>query len=861
MKNFIFKSQRLLMTGLMLLFAAGIWADNEFKVANDVFIEPGMTHEVQFVLNNTDPVAAMQANVVLPNGIVYVANSIKVNGERIDPDDHTVNFIKMSTGENGETTYRFSVLFSNVSNPLPIPGNEGVIATIEVIAAKTFNKKAFIELNTVVGTDVNVNKIDFANSSAAIMPLVAKIDVPEKEISMHRGSVARVDVELDNENVEISGIQADIVLPEGISVAQNEKGRLDFIRSERMPLGAQFSYAYDKDDNSRLRVIISSITGENIIGNAGTLFSFNITAQDLAEVSEARIEKVIVSDAANNAYALEDVVKITITNDSVTVLAPVMQRHEALQAALDEAVVRVNEYCVNTKDSVYVTGLQAAVQNDIDALELTIKAAFEDGTLAETGEELLSEAEPAIGDSIVAYETKAKAYEDMFINEVAYVRLSETFAALEKSLSDANDTISAKYPEAAAMEAIQAMQKDVADTIAAYKAEVEAQYAAVALNDESSVDSIGVENSIAALVAAAKEAQEAYENGAEANEAAYVRLSEVLAALEKSLSDANDTVSTKYPEAAAMESIQAMQKNVADTIAAYKAEVEALYAAVALNDESAVDSIGVENSIAALLAAAKEAQEAYENGAEANEAAYVRLSEVLAALEKSLSDANDTVSTKYPEAAAMESIQAMQKNVADTIAAYKVEVEAQYAAGVLNDESTVNAAGVEAAIEAMLAAAKEAQQANDDAIRKAANEAAYQRLNGEIATLQGRLDANRESILTNCPLVAADFIDKLDELQDEIDQLKSSVDAQYKAVELNDESTIETAALKAAISQVLKDALNAQQHVVGIETAKTDDSRIVKIYNVTGAEVKNMVKGQVYIVKYANGKTKKVFNK
>ena len=659
MKNFIFKSQRLLMTGLMLLFAAGIWADNEFKVANDVFIAPGMTHEVQFVLNNTDPVAAMQANVVLPNGIAYVANSIKVNGERIDLDDHTVNFIKMSTGENGETTYRFSVLFSNVSNPLPIPGNEGVIATIEVIAAKTFNKKAFIELNTVVGTDVNVNKIDFANSSAAIMPLVAKIDVPEKEISMHRGSVARVDVELDNENVEISGIQADIVLPEGISVAQNEKGRLDFIRSERMPLGAQFSYAYDKDDNSRLRVIISSITGENIIGNAGTLFSFNITAQDLAEASEARIEKVIVSDADNNAYALEDVVKITITNDSVTVLAPVMQRHEALQAALDEAVVRVNEYCVNTKDSVYVTGLQAAVQNDIDALELTIKAAFEDGTLAETGEELLSEAEPAIGDSIVAYETKAKAYEDMFINEVAYVRLSEALAALEKSLSDANDTVSAKYPEAAAME----------------------------------------------------------------------------------------------------------------------------------------------------------------------------------------------------------SIQAMQKNVADTIAAYKAEVEAQYAAGVLNDESTVNAAGVEAAIEAMLAAAKEAQQANDDAIRKAANEAAYQRLNGEIATLQGRLDANRESILTNCPLVAADFIDKLDELQDEIDQLKSSVDAQYKAVELNDESTIETAALKAAISQVLKDALNAQQHVVGIETAKTDDSRIIKIYNVTGAEVKNMVKGQVYIVKYANGKTKKVFNK
>lgn len=660
MKNFIFKSQRLLMTGLMLLFAAGIWADNEFKVANDVFIEPCMTHEVQFVLNNTDPVAAMQANVVLPKGITYVANSIKVNGERIDLDDHTVNFVKMSTGEDGETTYRFSVLFSNVSNPLPIPGNEGVIATIEVMAAKTFNKKAYIKLNTVVGTDVEVHKIDFANSSVAIMPLVAKVDVPEKEISMHRGSVARVDVELDNENVEMSGIQADIVLPEGISVAQNEKGRLDFIRSERMPLGAQFSYAYDKNDNSRLRVIISSITGENIIGNAGTLFSFNITAQDLAEVSEARIENVIVSDAADNAYALGDVVKITITNDSVTVLAPVMQRHEALQAALDEAVVRVNEYCVNTKDSVYVTGLQAAVQNDIAALELTIKAAFEDGTLAETAEELLSEAEPVISDSIVAYETKAKAYEDMlFVNEPAYVRLSETLAALAKSLSDANDTISAKYPEAAAME----------------------------------------------------------------------------------------------------------------------------------------------------------------------------------------------------------TIQAMQKNVADTIAAYKAEVEAQYAAGVLNDESTVNAAGVEAAIEAMLAAAKEAQQANDDAVRKAANEAAYQRLSGEIATLQGRLDANRESILTNCPLVAADFIDKLDELQDEIDQLKSSVDAQYKAVELNDESTIETAALKAEISQVLKDALNAQQHAVGIETAKTDDSRIVKIYNVTGVEVKNMVKGQVYIVKYANGKTKKVFNK
>ena len=120
---------------------------------------------------------------------------------------------------------------------------------------------------------------------------------------------------------------------------------------------------------------------------------------------------------------------------------------------------------------------------------------------------------------------------------------------------------------------------------------------------------------------------------------------------------------------------------------------------------------------------------------------------------------------------------------------------------------------VKASISQLLVDAKAAQAV------VTANEAAYNRLTAEIASLQTELDAAKETINTECKDVASQFTEVVDSIQTRITEISDSVKAAYEVGELTAESTIDSQSVKDSIEKLLSEAKAAQTVVDANEAA------------------------------------------
>ena len=256
---------------------------------------------------------------------------------------------------------------------------------------------------------------------------------------------------------------------------------------------------------------------------------------------------------------------------------------------------------------------------------------------------------------------------------------------------------------------------------------------------------------------------------------------------------------------------------VTDSIAKVGAQVENLRKAV---EQAYQDETLAENSETVLAPVANIDQAieemvgyalALEQGLVNNEAAYQRLTAEIAAAQTELDAATEKINKECAAVAAQ---------FAETLAGIKAQIDAltadvkaQYEAGKLTAESTVDLTAVKDATTKVVADAAAAQAAYE------ANEAAYVRLNGEIATAQTELDAATEKINTECAAVAAQFAETLAGIKAQIDALTADVKAQYEAGKLTAESTVDLTAVKKAVEKVVADAAAAQAVVDANEAA------------------------------------------
>ena len=335
------------------------------------------------------------------------------------------------------------------------------------------------------------------------------------------------------------------------------------------------------------------------------------------------------------------------------------------------------------------------------------------------------------------------------------------------------------------------------------------------------------------------------------NDAAYVKLTEEVAALQKSLDDAKAKVAEECKDVA---------ENFTEAVAAIQAQIDAIKkdledknTAIELTEESTLDAEAVKavnDAIAKYLEDAATAQANFEKKA-ANDAAYAKLSDEIAAVQARFDEVVKTIEKDYAMVAAQ--FAETEAGIQNDIDAVAEDLKAKADRIELDENSTVDLQAIKTAIEKLLTDAKDAYQKKIDA-----NETAYKRLTDEIAAIQTRFDEVKKIIDTECNLVAAQFAGIEANIQYDINKKKDELKNMYENIELDENSTLDLQTIKDAIEQLLVDA-KAAQETAGIYSISALTRDGVSVYTLEGNKVDTPVKGNVYIVRYADGTIKKVF--
>ena len=436
-------------------------------------------------------------------------------------------------------------------------------------------------------------------------------------------------------------------------------------------------------------------------------------------------------------------------------------------------------------------------------------------------------------------------------NDAAYAKLTEEVAALQKSLDDAKAKVAEECKDVAEnfTEAVAAIQAQ----IDAIKKDLDTKNAACDLTEESTLDAEAVKavnDAVAKYLEDATTAQAEYLKKV-ANDAAYAKLTEEVAALQKSLDDAKAKVAEECKDVA---------ENFTETVAAIQAQIDAIKkaldeknTAIELTEESTLDAEAVKavnDAIAKYLEDAATAQANFEKKA-ANDAAYAKLSDEIAAVQARFDEVVKTIEKDYAMVAAQ--FAETEAGIQNDIDAVAEDLKAKADRIELDENSTVDLQVIKTAIEKLLTDAKDAYQKKIDA-----NEAANKRLTDEIAAIQTRFDEVKKIIDTECNLVAAQFAGIEANIQYDINKKKDELKNMYENIELDENSTLDLQTIKDAIEQLLVDA-KAAQETAGIYSISALTRDGVSVYTLEGNKVDTPVKGNVYIVRYADGTIKKVF--
>ena len=288
-------------------------ADN--LTVETVKMNAGETKQVAFVLNNpTHKYAAFQFDLVLPEGISVAKNDkgkliASLNEGRID--DHTLNVSQM-----GANTYRF-LSFSMTNTEFS--GNDGALVYVTLQASEGIsggNKTVTIQSQVFTEVSGNQNKWDDTTFTIEINggggpdnpdpPVVGDDMLSVEAVSMSAGETKQVAVVLNNPTHKYAGFQFDLVLPEGISIAKNDKGK--FIASLNEDRIDDHTLNVSEMGTNTYRFLSFSMTNTEFSGNEGALIY--VTLQATESISEgnktATIQSQVFTEVSGEQHKWSD---------------------------------------------------------------------------------------------------------------------------------------------------------------------------------------------------------------------------------------------------------------------------------------------------------------------------------------------------------------------------------------------------------------------------------------------------------------------------------------------------------------------------------------------------------------------------
>ena len=254
---------------------------NELKV-EDLTIISGESVTLSIGLDNeTTNLMGWQCDIMLPEGLTL---ELKENGkpaatlgERFSTTGHTISSNRLSNGG-----YRF---IATSMDGEPIPDNTGTLFSVTLKADASLTSGIpltglvkNIEFNTQDNQKVTLDDISFSIAIAdEDIQDEPKNELKVEDLTVVSGESVTLSIGLDNETTNLMGWQCDIMLPEGLTLELKENGRPAATLGERFSTTGH-TISSNRLSNGGYRFIATSMDGEAIPDNTGTLFSVTLKA-------------------------------------------------------------------------------------------------------------------------------------------------------------------------------------------------------------------------------------------------------------------------------------------------------------------------------------------------------------------------------------------------------------------------------------------------------------------------------------------------------------------------------------------------------------------------------------------------------
>lgn len=771
----------------------------------EAVVSAGTTFPVEVCLSNNFALGGMQFRLTMPEGFDVVNTDIKLSN-------------RLSLGTRLLKTVRpdgsMNFVVSDMSSVKIADAGEGPIFILYVSVPEGYNDyEGKITVSDVVASTV---------PSDGGATNTVSVDCKGFEVKIVNGGRYLSDAE-----TVVAGLRADLA------------AALATIAAEAPDVKDNFTGA---DITAAIEAIETAAREAAANGTLPTEYAAVVT--DPAAAVSSSIEQ-LVADAKAAQKAFEDEAARKAANEAAyqASLAEIQRLTDKLNEMKQTAAASYPDATVDTQ----VAAAQAAIDKAKAEADAARAAVADEGNYSYAVDTAAIEALiKAVGDEAAKQQAAADAEKArVAANEAAHNAVLDEIAALQASLDATKAAAAESYPDAD-------VDKQVAAAQAAIdKAKTEAEAAKAAVKDEGNysyaVDKATIEALITAVTNEAARDQAAKDAEAKRvadNEAAYKASIDEIAALQAALDAMKTKVAATYPDA------NVTAETVAAQSAIDKAEAGANAAKSAVilegNYSYTVDTEGITALINAIETAAEAQRVA------ANEAAYQATLAEIQRLTDKLDNMKALIATTYPDvnvdeaiAAAAAAIEAAKNGAADALAAVKDEGNYSY---------TVDAAAIEALIDAIRTAAVEAQAALDkENARVEANQAAYEEAIAKIDALQAALDAMKANVEENYP--DADVTAEIEAAQAAIDNARSEAEDALEAVA--EEGTFAYSPDTDSVDALIA-AIETAAKAAGIVNIEADAAKGILYYDINGRRVINPERGMVVIRLTPDGQVTKI---
>ena len=289
---------------ILLCAVAALTAMAQDRLYIDDFeIEPGETHQVSIMLDNSVAFTALQADIFLPEGLQVEEDDGEYLFDLTDRKsrNHTISSTLLNSGG-----IRILIASQTVKD---LSGNSGALVTFNIIASPDFAGQNTITINNVVATEANGTEHQLPDVICTVsvpgeQPPVGGDRLYINDFEIKPGETKQVSIMLDN-SVAITALQADIYLPEGLQVEEDD-GEYLFDLTDRKSRNHTISSTLL--NSGGIRILIASQTVKDLSGNSGALVTFNIIASpDFAGQNTITINNVVATEANGTEHLLPDV--------------------------------------------------------------------------------------------------------------------------------------------------------------------------------------------------------------------------------------------------------------------------------------------------------------------------------------------------------------------------------------------------------------------------------------------------------------------------------------------------------------------------------------------------------------------------